>query len=208
LEHPLASCQAQQRFLPPNSISPGAGGHSQKPLTCLQLDGEEALAISWQAWPPCGTSSQVSLPRSRKSRVPALGSGRNFPLGMLALLPMGFLPFSAPLSMTTCPSSSTPSGLHSCLLLLHHQDGLLCAATGGRKAFFPPLWANTALHGLFALLCSTRHRPLPGLLSALSHCRLPAVLAPPRHHSCPGSLSLSCPSLPKQHSAALLQGQK
>jgi len=126
-------CQAQQGFFPPGSTSPGTGGHSRKPLRCLQVEGEEALAISWQTRPAWGTRSQVLLPCSGESRLQAPGSGRNFPPAHIATAPHGFFPSSAALSTTTCPSSSSHFGL----LLLHHQDGLSCPAPGRRKAFFP-----------------------------------------------------------------------
>ena len=47
--------------------------------------------------------------------------------------------------------------------------------------------------GLLLVLCSIEHSPLSGLLWALLASCLPAALAPPRCHSCPGSLGLSCP---------------
>ena len=46
---------------------------------------------------------------------------------------------------------------------------------------------------MLLFLCSIEHSPLAGLLWALSPSCLPAALAPPRHHSCPASLGLSCP---------------
>lgn len=96
-----------------------------------------------------------------------------FPRGRWALLPGGFLPSSAALSMTTCQASSGPLWLAYRLLLMHHQDGLLCPAAGGRKAFFPPRWASKCLRGFLAFLCSTQHGPLPGLLWAIcDRCRL------------------------------------
>ena len=108
------------------------------------------------------------LPCSGNSRSPAVGSGRNFPPGRLALLPGGFLASSAALSMSTCQGSSGPFWLGYCLLLMHHEDGLWCPAADGRKAFFPPRWASKCLRGFFAFLCSIGHGPLPGLLWATS----------------------------------------
>ena len=46
---------------------------------------------------------------------------------------------------------------------------------------------------MLLFLCSTEHSPLSGLLRTLLAQSLPAALAPPRRHSCPGSLWLSCP---------------
>jgi len=60
-----------------------------------------------------------------------------FPQGGLALVPEGFLPCSAALSMTSCQGSSSPLWLGNCLLLMHQEDGLLCPAPGGRKVFLP-----------------------------------------------------------------------
>jgi len=87
--------------------------------------------------------------------------------------------FCLPLQHSAPPSSSSCFGLCSCLLLLHHQDGLSCSAPGGRKAFFPPPWASKALWGFFAFLCTTQHGHLPGLLSALLPCSVPAALTSP-----------------------------
>ena len=182
-----------------------------------------------------------------------------FPRGTLALLPGGFLPSSAALSMTTCQGSSRPFWLGYCLLLTHHQDGLSCPAAGGRKAFLSPRQASKCLRGflpssaalstgtcrgcfgpfwpgaccscstkvalvprsqgeeafqaprarpgwppgLLLVLSSTKHSPLSGLLWALAARSLPAAPAPPRHRSCPASLCLSCPSLPKDSGASL-----
>ncbi|KAK2542470.1 hypothetical protein Q9966_003602 [Columba livia] len=101
-------------------------------------------------------------------RSPALGSGRNFfPRGRLALVPGGFLPSSAALSMTTLQSSSGPFWLRSCLLLKHQEHGLSCPAAGGRKAFFSPRRDTKCLWGFFAFLCSIEHGPLPRLLWAI-----------------------------------------
>ena len=96
-----------------------------------------------------------------------------FPRGRLALVPGGFLPSSAALSMSTCQGSSGPFWLGYCLLLMHHEGGLSCPAAAGRKAFFPPRWASKCPRGFFAFLCSTEHGPLPGLLWAvLARCLL------------------------------------
>ena len=96
-----------------------------------------------------------------------------FPRGGLALVPGGFLPSSAALSMTACQGSSGPFGLGYRLLLMHHEDGLSCPAAGGREAFFPPRCASKCLWGFFAFLCGIEHSPLPRLLWAiLARCLL------------------------------------
>ena len=62
--------------------------------------------------------------------------------------------------------------------------------------------------GLLLVLCSIEHSPLSGLLWALWAPFSPAALAPPRRHSCPGSLWLSFPALAKKPSGAVVGAQK
>ena len=80
----------------------------------------------------------------------------------------------------------------------------------GKEAFWTPRVGPKAgpPWGLLLVLCSTEHSPLSGLLWALSAPFSPAVLAPPRRHSCPGSPWLSFPALAKKHSGAVVGAQK
>lgn len=120
----------------------------------------------------------------------ALGSGRNFSPGQIGTS-WGVLPSSAALSMTTVHSSFRPFWLGCCLLLMPHEDSLSCPALG-RKLSRIPGWAPRVAWGLLLVLHSTGHSPLSGLLWAPAAPFLPAALTPPKHHSCPGSLWLSC----------------
>lgn len=167
--HPPVSCHAREGFLPPRTVRPGG----MWPLSeAPARDGSRSREN--RAWASPGRRDQPVGRGGRScSRAQGIadrqlwGQEGIFPRGRWALVPGGFLPSSAALSMTTCQGSSAPVWPGYCLLLTHHEDGLSCPAAGQRKAFFPPRWASKCLRGFLAFLCSTRHGPLPGLLWAL-----------------------------------------
>ena len=130
-----------------------------------------------------------------------------FPHCGLARLSGGFLPSSAALSTAPCQGSFgplCPGACCSCSTKVALMPRLL-----GEEAFWSPREGPQGVpRGWLLVLWSTEHGPLWGLLWALSATFLPAALAPPRQHSCPGSLRLSCPLLAKKLSRVMLGGPK
>jgi len=129
---------------------------------------------------PVGPGARsCSHAQGRVDGSPALGSGRNFPPGHTGTAPWRFSAF-------LCSTEQQ----HSPVLLQSLWPTFLPAASApprwplvpcrcGEEGFLPPVWVSKALWGFLAFHHSTEHGPLPGLLSALSPCSMPAALAPP-----------------------------
>jgi len=157
-------CLAWQAFLPARSIRQAAFGHPRKPQGWLQVEGEEGSGICWEAGAGCGTRRQVLLPCSGNSRSPALGSRRNFPPGWIGTAPRGLFAFLCSMEQDHLSGQGSPGPLWLgyCLLLMHHGDGLLCPAAGGRKAFIPPRWPSKSPWGFFASSAALGMAPCQG----------------------------------------------
>lgn len=115
---------------------------------------------------------------------PAAGGRKAFLSGSgLESVRRVFLPASAALS--TVPGAGPLWAVSPrCLLLTLHEGGPRAPHLGGGSFLGCP---GVAHRGGFFSSLGTEHCPLSGLLWALLAQFLPAALAPPRHHSCPGS---------------------
>ncbi len=133
---------------------------------------------------------------SGNSRSPALGSGRNFPPGQIGTGPRGFFAFLCStehdhLSGLLC--SLHLAWLTACCSCTTQMASRALQLRGGRL-FFPHAGLARVSGGFLPSSAALSTAPSQGSSEPL----LPTSrllfwpLAPPRCHSCPASLSLSC----------------
>lgn len=186
-EHPLVSRQAQREFLLPRLIRMGGFLPLGRSRGAFRLRENRAWAFPGRCDQPVGQGGR-SYSMLREQPVPALGSGRDFPLGQIGTGPQGLLASSAAWSIPTCQVSAPFGQVAACS---HTTDVSLCPALGGGRLLFP-VGGLGSVPGVFlppSAALSTARTPL-GQCGCVAAALAVVVASPGALHLCGGKLSL------------------